>query len=109
MYKLKFLKSNLKLIDLDTYKKFNFKEIDSLTTISNNNSAANIFYTIDSCDIKKSTFSIFDKEKNTYHFETSLFPKFNISNLIFAICSTGLSSFKIDIINSTRSLINFFE
>jgi UDP-N-acetylmuramoyl-L-alanyl-D-glutamate--2,6-diaminopimelate ligase len=94
------IESNLKLIDLDTYKKFNFEEIDSLTTISNNNSAANIFYTIDSCDIKKSTFSIFDKEKNTYQFETSLFPKFNISNLIFAICSTGLSSFKIDSVNN---------
>lgn len=94
------IESNLKLIDLDTYKKFNFEETDSLTTISNNNSAANIFYTIDSCDIKKSTFSIFDKEKNTYHFETSLFPKFNISNLIFAICSTGLSSFKIDSVNN---------
>ena len=72
-----------------------FIEDSSLTKVSNNPSTE-VYYEILECSFKKSLFKIIqnnEKDDSIYQFETSIFPKFNIANLIFAICSTGLSNF----------------
>ena len=74
----------------------------SLKTISKVNRLADIHYTISKTSLQKSDFDItinnppvgyHPSEKKTYKFRCSLIPNFNISNLVFAICSLGFSSF----------------
>ena len=78
-----------------------FIEDSSLTKVSNNPST-DLYYEILECSFKKSLFKIIQKNEqgdSIYQFETSIFPKFNIANLIFAICSAGLSNFDKNKIN----------
>jgi UDP-N-acetylmuramyl tripeptide synthase len=66
--------------------------VQSLISISNKNELSNIFYKIIESSIQKTIFEIttdksFDGMRRKYKFSCSLFPEFNINNLVFAISS----------------------
>ena len=72
------------------------------TVISNKTSSSDIFYEIIESSINNTVFKISinnppigyqPSSRKEYLFETSIFPEFNISNLVFAICSVGFSIF----------------
>lgn len=112
------INSSIKLIDegsLKYSKKYNFiKDNDyELTCISNKNDFSDIFYKITKISISKSEFEILinngpqgyeDDNNKKYKFSCKLFPEFNVSNLVFAICSIGFDKFYDDSINDLSFL-----
>ena len=84
-----------------------------LTSISSTNHFADIFFKIKNISLKKSEFYIqinnpsqnqeHEKGKK-YHFKCNLFPEFNISNLVYSICSIGFDKFSEDIVNDLSFL-----
>ena len=73
-----------------------------LTCIGSDNQFSDIYYEIIESNFKKSLFQITinnppfgypEDSRKTYKFSSSLFPDFNIQNLVFAICSIGFSNF----------------
>ena len=112
------INSSIKLIDEGSLKyseKYNFiKDNDhELTCISNKNDFSDIFYKITKISISKSEFEILinngpqgyeDDNNKKYKFSCKLFPEFNVSNLVFAICSIGFDKFYDDSINDLSFL-----
>ena len=107
-----YAESKLKIFSTESESKFINQKIlnenpnilieDSLLIKVSNNPSTDLCYEILECSLKKSLFKIIQKNEKVesiYQFETSIFPKFNIANLIFAICSAGLSSFDKNKIN----------
>ena len=96
-------------------KEFEFLEDPNknLTSISSTNHFADIFFGITAISLKKSEFYIqinkppknqeHEKGKK-YRFECNLFPEFNISNLIYSICSIGFDEFSEDTVNDLSFL-----
>ena len=99
------INSPLKLLDDESnnfVKDYDFLNKSELTCISNKNNFSDIFYMITKTNFKKTEFQIFlnnppfgqEIHKNKkYKFKCALFPEFNISNLVFAICSIGFDEF----------------
>tara|TARA_B100000768_G_scaffold34485_1_gene33097 strand:- start:22876 stop:24354 length:1479 start_codon:yes stop_codon:yes gene_type:complete len=102
-----FNQSNLiNLIDDDLKPDGVNRGVQSLISISNKNKLSNIFYKIIESNIKKTIFEIttdknFDNTRQKYKFSCSLFPEFNINNLVFAISSLyeGYDEFSKDEVN----------
>ena len=100
------LNSSIKLIDaelLDHSKSYDFI----------NNKHSYIFFNIEKLSLNKCIFSIqinnppacHKHEKNKkYKFSCKIFPEYNISNLVFAICSIGFDEFSENEINDLSYL-----
>ena len=105
------INSSLKLIDDESnnsVKNYDFIDETELTCISSKNNFSDISYMITKTNFKKTEFQIFlnnppfgqEIHKNKkYKFTCSLFPEFNISNLVFAICSIGFDEFSDKYVN----------
>ena len=112
------LNSSIKLIDaelLDHSKSYDFinNNTHSLISISNRNNFSDIFFNIEKLSLNKCIFSIQinnppvcqKHEKNKkYKFFCKIFPEYNISNLVFAICSIGFDEFSENEINDLSYL-----
>ena len=102
--------------DLVRYKnEFKFLDNDNhkLISISSNNNSADIFFKIIDISIKEAEFCIHVnnslqgeeyKKGKKYQFKCNLFPEFNITNLVFSICSIGLNKFSENVINDLSFL-----
>ena len=75
---------------------------NEFTVVSNYKMSADIFYEIIESSIENTIFKIIVNNppadynltsRKEYLFKTSIFPNFNISNLVFAICSIGFYDF----------------
>ena len=98
---------SLKLIHEDLemdISKYNFikNSRNEFTVVSNYKMSADIFYEIIESSIENTIFKIIVNNppadynltsRKEYLFKTSIFPNFNISNLVFAICSIGFYDF----------------
>jgi UDP-N-acetylmuramyl tripeptide synthase len=84
--------------------KYNFikNSRNEFTVVSNYKMSADIFYEIIESSIENTIFKIIVNNppadynltsRKEYLFKTSIFPNFNISNLVFAICSIGFYDF----------------
>ena len=112
------MRSSIKLIDEDSSKfqdNYDFIQNDAykLTTISDSNNFSDIFFQIIETSLYKTIFYIYinkppygyqDATKKKYKFSCNLFPKFNIHNLVFAICSIGFDEFNENKINDLAFL-----
>ena len=90
------------LISLSNNYSFVKNTSNGLTSISNNNKSADIYYEITESSFKRSLFEVtinnppvgyFPYSKKKYIFSCNLFPDFNIDNLVYAISSIGFSDF----------------
>jgi len=97
---VRLINENLKTLgdDYDFIKNSPYK----LTCIGSENQFSDIYYEIIESNFNKSIFQITinnppfgypEDSKKTYKFSSSLFPDFNIQNLVFAICSIGFANF----------------
>ena len=105
------INSPLKLLNDESnnyLKNYDFINETELTCISSKNNFSDIYYMITKTNFKKSEFQIFlnnppsgqEIHKNKkYKFTCKLFPEFNISNLVFAICSIGFDEFSDKYVN----------
>ena len=94
-------------------KDYDFLKETKLTSISSKNNFSDIYYRISKADFKKSEFQILlnnppsgqeiHKHKK-FKFKCSLFPEFNITNLVFAISSIGFDEFSDKYINDLSFL-----
>ena len=84
-----------------------------LISISNKNNFADIYFNIKTISINSSEFYILinnpphtqEHEKGKkYHFKCNLFPEFNITNLVFTICSIGFDNFSEHSVNDLSFL-----
>ena len=84
-----------------------------LISISNKNNFADIYFKIKTISINSSEFYILinnpphtqEHEKGKkYHFKCNLFPEFNITNLVFTICSIGFDNFSEHTVNDLSFL-----
>ena len=110
------LNSSIKLIDeelLDHSKSYDFNNNYSLTSISNTNNFSDIFFNIEKLSLNKCIFSIQlnnppicqkHEKRKKYKFSCKIFPEYNISNLVFAICSIGFDEFSENEINDLSYL-----
>ena len=112
------MKSTIKLIDEDSSKfqdNYDFVQNNDykLSTISDSNNFSDIFFQITEISPSKTIFYIYinkppygnqDATKKKYKFSCNLFPKFNIHNLVFAICSIGFDEFEENKINDLSFL-----
>ena len=112
------LNSSIKLIDaelLDHSKSYDFinNKSDSLIGISNTNNFSDIFFNIEKLSLNKCIFSIRinnppvcqeHEMHKKYKFSCKIFPEYNISNLVFAICSIGFDEFSENVINDLSYL-----
>jgi len=82
-------------------------------SISNKNNFADIYFKIKTISINSSEFYILinnpphtqEHEKGKkYHFKCNLFPEFNITNLVFTICSIGFDNFSEHTVNDLSFL-----
>jgi len=89
------------------------KKNQKIITISDMNDCADIYFKIEEASIKESEFYILlnnppqsqEHEKGKkYRFKCNLFPAFNISNLVFTICSIGFEEFSENLINDLSFL-----
>jgi len=111
-------KCHLKLIHEDLERdisKHNFlkNSRNEITVVSESKMSADIFYEIIESSIKNTIFKVIvNKPPAGYHptsrreylFKTSIFPNFNISNLVFAICSIGFYDFSESEVNDLSFL-----
>ena len=104
--------SLLKLINADLNPIVIHKEKD-LTSISNSNELANVYYKIIESGVDGTLFEVktsseisssHDSVRRTYRFCCKLFLDFNINNLIFAIESAGYETFSEENINNLNFL-----
>jgi len=111
-------KSPLKLIhdDISGFSS-NYEFVNNsdsqLTSISSKNNFADIYFKIKTISINSSEFYILinnppqtqEHEKGKkYHFKCNIFPEFNITNLVFSICSIGFDNFSEHIVNDLSFL-----
>ena len=98
-------KSSIKLADgnLAKYSSNHYFKDNNIYFVSDKNNSADIIYNIEKISPKGAEFSVKVNNLNQgdnliiddlYKFNCMLFPDFNISNLVFAICSVGIDKFK---------------
>ena len=89
-------------------KDYDFLNETKLTSISSKNNFSDIYFKITKANIKNCEFKIFlnnppsgqEIHKNKkYKFKCTLFPEFNITNLVFAISSVGFDEFSDKYVN----------
>jgi UDP-N-acetylmuramyl-tripeptide synthetase len=87
--------------DIDKYPHVKNSRYNT-TVVSNKTNSSDIYYEIVESSINNTIFKILinnppigyqPSSRKEYLFETTIFPEFNISNLVFAICSVGFSIF----------------
>ena len=87
--------------DIDKYHHVKNSRYNT-TVVSNKTNSSDIYYEIVESSINNTIFKILinnppigyqPSSRKEYLFETTIFPEFNISNLVFAICSVGFSIF----------------
>jgi UDP-N-acetylmuramyl-tripeptide synthetase len=109
--------SQLKLINADLKPIASYKKINRglpLTSISNSNELANVYYKIIESGVNGALFEVQtssqihlsqdSNKRRRYKFQCKLFPDFNIDNLIFAIESSGYETFSEEGINNLNFL-----
>ena len=117
-FKIFKINSTTKLIDDKSINfKKNYKFIEDndykITSISNKNNSSDIFFTINDISLLECKFNILINnppigqehfKSKIFKFSCCLFPEFNISNLVFAICSLGFDHFSKNDINDLSFL-----